>query len=134
MSLCEKEDRSKLTLLHCDFRLWLRVFNHVKSVYLRNDTFQRTYTNGQPYKLKTLKYMWRILCKFPIENKSSSRQITLESEALDRIERAFTLLIRRYSRAFENNTDKKPTVMRVNHDLLSELSSHGCGTTTKSVL
>jgi len=90
-SIRTKQDGERIVYVHDDLRLWLRVFNKIRGLFVKNGAFQNKKENGQPFKIQTLKYVWRILCKFPVEIRETD-EVQIETALLANIESALSFI------------------------------------------
>ena len=69
----------------------MRVFKKIRERFVIDDVFQTKKRNGQPFRLDFLKYVWRVLCKFPLENKQRDAALT-EASLLSNIDSALRFI------------------------------------------
>lgn len=93
-SIRTKDEQNKTTFAHNDYRQWLRLFNKVNNFFCCDGVFNGKKKNGQDFKLQTLKYMWRVICKFPIEISEINETDSDRSVLLGKIEEALHFIDR----------------------------------------
>ena len=130
-SISTKDPQNTIKFTHRDYRHWRRLFECVHKFFYKDNVFQRQKENGQNFKTDTLKYMWRIVRKFPtavseagIDSDEDETLLNMIEEGLIFTDKTIFPSLRKQSKpALNRPTHSRPTGRRVDTFELNELWS-----------